>query len=286
MGAVKKPFYAALRYIFHISLFVVPIWLTGHVVLWSESRFEWEWSSLPDELADWLIIFILGCSAYFFIRRIIVTNIRHNSSLSDYLLIIVTAMPFLSGYLFTHGSLDAIQFFENHMLTLHILSGEVMLITAAFLFYRTRLNPQSCTGCAACESNCPTGTLEAKDSGKIRSFSYSIYLCICCGSCLKACPEKAAELRHQISLKNFFKLFSRERIRSVELAECEGCGALFAPEPLLERVASTIVDEYGNYCLMCKKTKIAANFYKHIPLPKGIDRESEKNKTIVSDTFT
>ena len=161
-----------------------------------------------------------------------------------------------------------------------------MLITAAFLFYRTRLNPQSCTGCAACESNCPTGTLEAKDSGKIRSFSYSIYLCICCGSCLKACPEKAAELRHQISLKNFFKLFSRERIRSVELAECGGCGALFAPEPLLERVASTIVDEYGNYCLMCKKTKIAANFYKHIPLPKGIDRESEKNKTIVSDTFT
>ena len=268
MGALKKPFYAALRYIFHISIFAVPIWLTGHVALWSESRFEWEWSTLPDEWADWLIIIIMGFTAYFLIRRIIIGNIRRNSSFSDYLLILITAMPFLSGYFLTHGTLDPIPFFENHLLTLHILSGEVMLITTAFLFYRTRLNAQNCTGCAACVSNCPTGTLESKDSGKFRSFYYSIYRCIGCGFCLKVCPEKAAELRHQISLRNFFKLFSREKIRSVELVECEGCGALFAPELLLERVAKTIVDKYGNYCLMCKKTQIAANFYKHAPLPQ------------------
>ena len=286
MGAVKKPYYAALRYLFHISIFVVPIWLTGHVALWSESRFGWEWSTLPDAWADWLIIIILSLTAYFLLRRIIVGNIRRNSSFSDYLLIIITAMPFLSGYLLTHGTLDAIAFFENHLLTLHILSGEVMLITAVFLFYRTRLDPQSCTGCAACESNCPTGTLESKDSGKIRSFSYSIYLCICCGSCLKACPEKAAELRHEISLRNFFRLFSRENIRSVELAECVSCGALFTPELLLERVAKTIVDEYGNYCLKCKKTKIAANFYKHTPWPKKINTDSEKDKTSTSDAYS
>ena len=286
VGALKKPFYALLRYLFHISIFVVPIWLTGHVALWSESRFEWEWSTLPDEWADWLIIIILGFTAYFLLRRIIVGNIRRNSFITDYLLIIITAMPFLSGYFLTHGTLDAILFFENHMLTLHILSGEVTIITAAFLFYRTRLNPQSCTGCAACESNCPTGTIVSKDSGKIRSFSYSIYLCICCGSCLKACPEKAAELRHEISLRNFFKLFSKEIIRSVELAKCEGCGALFAPELLLQRVAKTIGDEYGHYCLMCKKTKIASNFYKHIPLPKGINADSERDKTLTSDSYS
>ena len=45
---IKKPFYATLRYIFHGCLFIVPIWLSGHIVLWSESRFEWDWMALPD----------------------------------------------------------------------------------------------------------------------------------------------------------------------------------------------------------------------------------------------
>jgi len=44
----KKPLYATLRYIFHICLIVVPIWFSGHITLWEESRFEWTWRSLPD----------------------------------------------------------------------------------------------------------------------------------------------------------------------------------------------------------------------------------------------
>jgi hypothetical protein len=43
---LKKPLYSLLRYVFHICLFVVPIWLAGHISLWEGSRFEWYWTPL------------------------------------------------------------------------------------------------------------------------------------------------------------------------------------------------------------------------------------------------
>ncbi len=268
MGAMKKPFYAALRYLFHLCLVVVPIWLAGHVVLWSESRFGWEWATLPDGLADLLTVLTVGLALYFFISRIAVSGVRRDTSFSDFLLLVITTLPFLSGYFLAHGTLDAIGFLGNNMRLIHVLSSEAMLVTAAFLFYRVRLNAEKCTGCAACESSCPTGTLASKDEGKIRAFFYSIYRCICCGACVKDCPEEAAELRHEISIRDFLRLFTREKIRSVELAVCEGCGALFAPELLLDRVGKTIIDDYRHYCSTCKKTRLAANFYKLAPWPK------------------
>ncbi len=277
-GVTKKPVYAILRYIFHVCLIVVPIWLSTHIVLWTESRFEWEWTALPDVWADWMTILVIGVSAYFLFRRFIFADVRLGSSASDYVLIIITALPFLSGYFLTHGSLDAIAFLGDNMRAIHVLCGEAILIGAVFLFYRTRLKEERCTGCAACESSCPTGTLESKDEGKLRTFTYSPYQCVCCGACIHACPEEAAELRHAISIRNFFRVIPKDKIRSVELAVCKGCGALFAPEPLLARVAKTIVDDYGGYCSTCKKTKLAANFYKLAPWPKKLQDKSKKNK--------
>jgi formate hydrogenlyase subunit 6/NADH:ubiquinone oxidoreductase subunit I len=91
------------------------------------------------------------------------------------------------------------------MFTIHILSGEAFMIVAVFLFCRTRLNIEKCITCGACDISCPTGTLEARDEGPVRVFTYSHYQCICCGACLNTCPEEAAELRHEISLARFFQ---------------------------------------------------------------------------------
>jgi hypothetical protein len=44
----------------------------------------------------------------------------------------VTALPFITGYLFTYGTLDDIAFFKNNMEIIHILSGELMLILIPF----------------------------------------------------------------------------------------------------------------------------------------------------------
>ena len=115
-AVLKKPFYSLLRYVFHICLFVVPIWYAGHVSLWEESRFEWYWTPLPDNWADTMTLMVLAICCYFLLRRIILGIIRKSASIGDYLFIILTALPFLTGYLYTHGNLDHIPFFLGDVL--------------------------------------------------------------------------------------------------------------------------------------------------------------------------
>ncbi|MBW1803582.1 MAG: 4Fe-4S dicluster domain-containing protein, partial [Deltaproteobacteria bacterium] len=145
--------------------------------------------------------------------------------------------------------------FADHLWTMHVLGGEIMIIAVVFLFCRIRLNPRTCTGCASCVLSCPTGTLESADEGPLRRFTYGHYQCICCGSCVNTCPENAAELRHEISLKRYFQILARQEIRSVELESCARCGALFVPEPLMEKVRKTISEDYLRYCPNCRKAE-------------------------------
>jgi ferredoxin len=140
-----------------------------------------------------------------------------------------------------------------------------MLIMIAFLFCRTKLNSRKCTGCAACELSCPTGTLESNDEASRRVFNYDIYQCICCGACVGTCPEQAAELRHEISAKPFVKGFSKQEIRSVELEACERCGAFFSPEPQMDKIRLTFADDYTKFCPNCRKKNIGDLFHQLSP---------------------
>ena len=257
MGIRKKPIYASLRYIFHICLFVVPVFLFEHIVLWEESRFEWGWSSLPGLWADRLTLVVLLVLLVFFLRRLLVPAVRASSSLSDCLFLVVVSLPFLTGYFLSHGTPGFLSALDRDMWTIHILSGEIMLISSAFLFCRTRLVEDRCTGCAACVLSCPTGTLEAMERGTYRVFNYSTYRCITCGSCVGNCPEDAGELRHEINLRRFLPLPAKIQIRSVRLEPCERCGALFVPEPQVHKVLRTIAEVVPCLCLQCKKTSFS-----------------------------
>ena len=274
-AVAKKPVYATLRYIFHLCMIVVPIWFSGHIVLWSESRFEWEWVELPDAWSDWMTLVLLGLAVYFLIRRIIIPEIRLNSSKSDYILIIITALPFMTGYFLTHGTLDSVSFLGDNMTVIHMLSGEAMILMAVFLFCRTRLNIKKCVGCAACELSCPTGTLESNDNGKHRIFTYSHYQCICCGACVNTCPEDAAELRHEISAKRLVQVLLKQEIRSIELQACERCGALFAPEPQMEKIGLAFAHDYTKFCPNCRKANIGDMLHQLSPWHRKPEKTGE-----------
>jgi nitrate reductase gamma subunit len=129
---VKNPVFTILAYIFHICLIVVPIWLSGHISLWEESRFEWSWGAIPDGMADWMTLIFIGIAIFFLLRRIISADIRLISTCSDYVLLIVTALPFLTGYFLTHGTVDSIGFLGDNIQIIHMLSGELMLILIPF----------------------------------------------------------------------------------------------------------------------------------------------------------
>ena len=276
----KKPFYTTLRYIFHGCLFVVPIWLSGHIVLWSESRFEWDWAALPDAWADWMTLILLALAAYFLVRRLILKDLRQSASSLDILLIIITALPFLSGYFLTHGTLESIAFLGDNMVIIHMLSGELMILMALFLFYQSRLNIQTCTGCASCVQNCPTETLEANDKGNLRIFSYAHFQCICCGSCVSVCPEGAAELRHEINAKRFLQVFSKREIRSVELEACERCGAYFAPESQMEKISLIFDSDCIKCCPNCRKAKMGERLHQMSPWHRRPKKSDETLKTV------
>ncbi len=267
---IKRPIYTILRYIFHICMVVLPIGLSGHIILWESSSLELSWPALPDAAADWMIFIFIGLAVLFLLRRIIFPEIRRKSSTFDYFFIIICLLPFLSGYFYTHGTLDSIPFFADNMLNIHILSGCLMIITAVFLFLRSRLDIKKCTGCAACELDCPTGTLESNDREIERIFTYSYYLCISCGACIDACPEGAAELRHEIGLMRFFQVLKKREIRSVELKICEKCGALFAPMAQLDKISEmiTIKEDYIYFCPKCKKINYAEVFRQMSPWTK------------------
>ena len=128
----KNPIFTILGYVFHICLVIVPIWLSGHITLWEESRFEWSWTPVPDGLADWMTLIFLGIALFFLLRRIFSADIRLISTFSDYLLLVVTALPFLSGYFVSHGTLDNVAFLGDNMQLIHMLTGELMLILIPF----------------------------------------------------------------------------------------------------------------------------------------------------------
>jgi len=284
MALIKKPLYSSLRYVFHFCLFVVPIWLGGHVALWAESRFEWEWSSLPDRWADWMTIAVMVIAVFFMIRRTASPAARAGASLSDHLIIFIAALPFFTGYFLSHGTLDDVPVIGAHMRLIHVLSGQSMVLMAAFLFCRTRLNPSRCTGCASCELSCPTGTLESRDEGRFRIFSYSHYQCICCGACVNTCPEDAAELRHEVSITRFFQIIPKQEIRSVELKECRKCGALFVPEPLFDKINRSFADDYLLFCPNCRKVNIG-DLYRRLS-PWGPQKTQTTSPSLASREAT
>jgi len=250
---LKRPVSGTTFYAFHTCMIVVALFYSGHIVLWEESRFGWSWSAIPDGLADLMTVLLLGIALFFLARRVISRRIRTNSSISDYGLILITALPFLTGYFLAHDHLDAVPFIGGNMWNVHILSAEIMLVVVAFLLCGVRLNVEACTGCVSCELSCPTVALEHTDEGKLRNLRYAQAQCICCAGCVSTCPEKAAELNHEIGISKLFRQFYWNTIRSAALEACQGCGSLFAPSAQLDRLSQIIAEDYLRYCSRCKK---------------------------------
>jgi nitrate reductase gamma subunit len=135
----KNPVFSVLGYLFHICLLAVPLFYSAHVTLWEESRFKWKWWTMPDSWADWLTLILLAIALFFIIRRLILPAVRIITTPSDYLLIVVCALPFLTGYVNTHPDglayqwiTSALPIYGQYSNTIHIMSGALMLIVVPF----------------------------------------------------------------------------------------------------------------------------------------------------------
>lgn len=121
-----RPLYSAISYLFHILLFVVPLFLASHIVLINEA-FQISWPALNDTVADWLTVAVIAALVFFAVRRLMVPEVKYLTGAMDYLLILVVLLPFVTGFFAYHQ-----WFAYRWMAVAHVLSGELMLIIIPF----------------------------------------------------------------------------------------------------------------------------------------------------------
>lgn len=122
----KNPIMAIVTVVFHSCIFIVPLLALGHSLLIHES---WGVSlpSLPDGLIDFLTLVFLACAFFFLMRRMIIPRVQSISAAYDYVVLFLTAVPFLTGFFAYHQWFD-----YKTVITLHMLAGEAMLIAIPF----------------------------------------------------------------------------------------------------------------------------------------------------------
>jgi nitrate reductase gamma subunit len=125
-GWRDKPLYTIVFFVYHVGLVVTPLFLAGHAVIIKE-RWGINWPTISMALADGLTIGVIICTVLIAIRRIGLPEVRILTTLYDFFLLLITVIPFLSGFLAVHQFGDYT--FWNYT---HILSGQALLIAIPF----------------------------------------------------------------------------------------------------------------------------------------------------------
>ena len=122
----RHPVMVIMSALFHLCLFLPVLFLMAHNVMLHRS-FGIRLPSIPDGLADLMTVIVLCGGLFFLARRIAVPKVAAISSGADYGALVLTILPFLTGFLAHHQLLH-----YKSMLTMHVLTGDLMLIALPF----------------------------------------------------------------------------------------------------------------------------------------------------------
>ncbi len=129
LGSVSsrtQPLFGIAFYVFHVCLLGVPLFLLAHNTLWHEA-FGVSLPSFAESTTDILTVVFMVSAVILLVRRIIRPEVRILTSAWDYLLLILTSLPFVTGFLAYHQIGP-----YGLMLNVHILFAEVLLIVVPF----------------------------------------------------------------------------------------------------------------------------------------------------------
>jgi nitrate reductase gamma subunit len=121
-----NPAMTVATFVFHICLFLAPIFLMGHLAM-LDGTFSLSWPTLPDGIADIMAMLVIACCIFFFARRLSTPEARYVSRPKEFLIVVLVCLPFLTGVLAYHQIFDPL-----FMLTLHIASAELLLVLVPF----------------------------------------------------------------------------------------------------------------------------------------------------------
>lgn len=126
-GWRSYPVFTLFFFILHLGLLFTPIFLESHVLFFQE-RFGWGIWSISETFADVLTLGVIIAAAFMVIRRIALPEVRIITSWYDYLVLLIAAAPFITGFMAAHhlgGDYKT-------WLIAHILSGELWLVAIPF----------------------------------------------------------------------------------------------------------------------------------------------------------
>jgi nitrate reductase gamma subunit len=116
-------------FLFHIGAVVVPVFLAAHVALWS-GVLGVSLPALGEGAADLLTAITIVCVVVLFAYRLMTPRARALSRASDYGILVLVLVPFLSGFLAAHPTVNPLPW--SWMMLLHILSAELLLVVTPF----------------------------------------------------------------------------------------------------------------------------------------------------------
>ena len=120
---------------FHIAILIVPIFLGGHIALWVRGlRISWpaepnqliSWLAIPNQLADVLTIIAIITAVALVIQRAAAGPTRALSRFQDYVIPLIVAVPFASGFLAMHPSVNPFSY--EATLFVHVMSANVLFV--------------------------------------------------------------------------------------------------------------------------------------------------------------
>jgi nitrate reductase gamma subunit len=116
-------------FLMHIGIILVPLFLLDHVVLW-ESFLGLDLPALSRTTADLLTLLTIGCGLLLLILRTFFERHRMVSRPTDYVLLVLVIIPFVSGFLASHPRVNPAPW-QAMMLT-HLLSAELLFVLTPF----------------------------------------------------------------------------------------------------------------------------------------------------------
>lgn len=117
--------YSLTTLTFHVAIIVVPVFLAGHIAL-IEASVGLSWPALGPAAADALTLVAVATALLLVVQRAGARDSRALSRAQDYVIPLLVALPFASGFLVVHPAWNPFPYHAT--LLTHLLSADLLLV--------------------------------------------------------------------------------------------------------------------------------------------------------------
>ncbi len=121
-----KPVFTIMVFVLHTGVVLLPLFVSAHNLILKE-RWGFSLPTVPDGFADCLTVAVIVTAILLVVRRIGLAEVRIITSFKDYMALVITVAPFVTGFCAYHQVCG----YEGWLLA-HIISGDIMLIAIPF----------------------------------------------------------------------------------------------------------------------------------------------------------